>query len=135
VGRGSARPRPTPPALTLLQGSGGAGLPPARAASWARLWPAWRNFGEWEERIDSQFGEDLGDDMLVLWALLRFGGSADLEALLGELVTDDLMPTFGGTLVRDIVRVAFALGAAWSGSEAPVEPPGERPAVAPHVVR
>ena len=133
MGRGSAQPRPTPPALTLIEGRSG-DLPPERRASWALLWPAWRNLTQWEERIDAEFGNDLGEDMLVLWALLRFGGSRDLEGILKELVTDDLEPTFGGTLMQDIVAVAFALGAAWAGSG---DEPGEHTEPAPplpHVV-
>jgi hypothetical protein len=113
VGRGPARPRSTPPALRLLRGHGDDVPPEGRSSSWPKLWSAWRELPEWEDRVDALFGEDLGPDMLVVWALLRFGGSRDLDGLLTELVTDDLVPTFGGQLVHDIVRVAFVMGAAW----------------------
>jgi len=108
-------------------------LPPGRQAAWARLWPAWRNLEEWEDRVDADFGSELGGEMLVLWALLRFGGSRDLEAILNELVTDDLAPTFGSDLMEDIVAVAFALGAAWAGSvpPGPAEPPHQGPRLLP----
>lgn len=133
MGRGAAQPRSTPPVLRLLDGRLDS-LPPGRQVAWARLWPAWRNLEEWEDRVDADFGSELGEDMLVLWALLRFGGSRDLEGLLNELVTDDLAPTFGSSLMEDIVQVAFALGAAWAGSEAASAEPPVRSHPAPRVL-
>jgi hypothetical protein len=112
------------PRLTLLDGNGAP--QPRIELAWAgdgeRLWPAWRGLPDWENRALEQFGDDLGGHLLVLWALYTFSGP-DVQGLLNDMVDDDLQPTFGNSLVADMMCIAFALGAGWARTGGVAEPP------------
>jgi hypothetical protein len=81
-----------------------------------QLWRSWRSLPDLEERIERSFGPHLGDELLVLWAIARFGcGTPADENAIQALVDDDLRPRFGGAAAADMVALAFALGAGWAG--------------------
>lgn len=89
-------------------------VPPAWVGQGVQLWSAWRNSRRWQEHAEDEFGVHLGAHLLVLWALSTFSEDGVGEAVLGELIDDDLEPRFGGELVEDMVSLAFALGAGWA---------------------
>ncbi len=89
-------------------------LPIGQRRTAARLWDAWQALDRWEEAADDELGETLGELLLVLWSLHRMGYSSEGEAALGELIDDQLQPTFGDAVLKDLVGVSFALGAAWA---------------------
>lgn len=96
----------------------------------ARLWEAWQALDRWEAAADDELGDTLGELLLVLWSVHRLGLSSEGQAALGELIDDEMHPTFGDALLQDVVGVSFALGAAWAeqrqsgsaGAPAPVVP-------------
>jgi len=94
------------------------------------LWPAWNGMLGAEARVLDTFGELLGEKLLVLWALSRFGDDASGAGTLAELVDDGGRPRFGDWLAEDMLMAAFALGVAWASR--PDEPGLSG---APHPVR
>ena len=88
-------------------------MQPAWGPHAAELWAPWSALTDWEVRLEDTFGDGLSEEVLVLWAISRFGS---MEAFLGELVGPDLKPRFGDLATEDIVRVAFALGAGWGAA-------------------
>ena len=93
----------------------------------ARLWDAWQALDRWEAVADDELGDTLGELLLVLWSVHRLGLTSEGQAALGELIDEEMHPTFGDALLEDLVGVSFALGAAWaeqrrgsSGVPAPV---------------
>ncbi|MGI8609337.1 MAG: hypothetical protein ACR2MY_08950 [Candidatus Dormibacteria bacterium] len=81
----------------------------------AELWPAWQGLARWEESAEDCLGAGLAEEVLLLWALSRFGGMADRsDSLLSELVDDNLHPRFADPALEDIAHMAFALGASWA---------------------
>ena len=80
----------------------------------AALWPAWNGMVGAEARVLDTFGEMLGEKLLVLWALSRFGDESPGEGTLAELVDDSGRPRFGDWLAEDMLFAAFSLGAAWA---------------------
>jgi hypothetical protein len=79
-----------------------------------QLWPSWRHLSDLEERVAARFGPRLGEELLVLWAIWRFGSQgAEGDSVLRELVGDDMRPRFGIGCLGDMTEVAFALGAGW----------------------
>lgn len=78
------------------------------------LWPAWNGMLGAEARVLDTFGEMLGEKLLVLWALSRFGDEAPGEGTLAELVDDSGRPRFGDWLAEDMLFAAFSLGVAWA---------------------
>jgi len=76
------------------------------------LWSAWRHLADVEDRV-AGLGSGLGPDLIVLWAVWRFGGTALGEPMLKELVDDDYQLRLHDPMVEDMVLVAFALGAGW----------------------
>ena len=119
--------------LTCLPG--GAGLDPTAAlGAWgplgAALWPAWSRMVRSEMGVYDALGEEVGEKLLVLWAISRFRDSDDAGSALAELVDDSGRPRFGDPLVEDMMLAAFALGAAWAGEgdgEPALEPPHPDP--------
>ena len=79
-----------------------------------RLWNACRALDSWESAVDEELGETLGEILLLLWSVHRLGVISEGQAALDELVDDELHPTFGNSVLLDIVGVSFALGAAWA---------------------
>lgn len=77
------------------------------------LWPAWSGMLAAESRVYETFGEELGQKLLVLWAVSRFGDSDLSHGMLAELVDEQGRPRFGDWLVEDMLLAAFALGASW----------------------
>lgn len=74
-----------------------------------RMWPAWRSLTTWEDRAAGEFGQLLGQLVLLLWGVHRFSG-VDEPLVIYEELTD------AGTydpLLADIAEMAFALGASW----------------------
>jgi hypothetical protein len=69
-----------------------------------------------EMQVYEELGEDLGEKLLVLWAISRFGDSRLAASALGELVDEQGHPRFGDPLVEDMMLAAFALGAAWAAT-------------------
>jgi hypothetical protein len=88
------------------------------------LWPAWNGMPDAEGRVLDAFGDMLGEKLLVLWALSRFGDGSPADGTLAELVDESGRPTFGDWLAEDMLFAAFALGVAWATeSDAPVQAP------------
>jgi hypothetical protein len=121
----------TPRYTRYREGAGSArgprdsGIPPVEQE---RLWSAWRRVGGWQELASENLGDWLGSRLLVLWALSTFSGRGAGDALLDELVDDDLEPRFGDELLEDMVSLAFALGASWAEQTLAVPEP-TRPAL------
>jgi hypothetical protein len=81
------------------------------------LWAAWSHLSELETRVCDAIGDGLAAELLVLWAIARFGGHGQLgDPVLQELVDEEMHPRFGDWVMEDIARFAFALGAGWSGT-------------------
>jgi len=78
------------------------------------LWPAWAAMAQSELSVDDALGDDVGEKLLVLWAISRFRDSGVASPVLAELVDDDGRPRFGDPLVEDMMLAAFALGVAWA---------------------
>lgn len=105
----------------------------ARRAAWDaaadKLWSSWCELPEWEIWADDSFGDLLGEEVLVLWAISRF---RTVDGALNELIDEDLRPRFADALLEDLVRVAFALGAGWASDcasrDGDLEPPEGRSA-------
>jgi hypothetical protein len=91
----------------------------ARGGAWGAmseaLWPAWNGMLSAEARVLDAFGDMLGEKLLVLWALSRFGDGAPGDSSLAELVDEAGRPRFGDWLAEDMLFAAFALGVAWAG--------------------
>lgn len=107
-------------AMELKCLTGGAGLDaPAALGAWGdlgdALWPAWSRMVRSEMCVYDALGEEVGEKLLVLWAISRFRDSDDAGSALAELVDDSGRPRFGDPLVEDMMLAAFALGAAWAG--------------------
>ncbi len=83
------------------------------------LWPAWNGMLGAEARVLDVFGEMLGEKLLVLWALSRFGDGSSAGGTLSELVDDSGHPRFGDWLAEDMLVAAFSLGAAWASQAEP----------------
>jgi hypothetical protein len=79
-----------------------------------QMWPAWKGLNRWEETASADFEAVLGEFILLLWSVHRFGPGDDGTALFDHIVDDNLHPTFSDPVLEDIVEVAFALGAAWA---------------------
>jgi hypothetical protein len=79
------------------------------------LWEAWQRLAHFEDHA-AGLGSALAPELIVLWAVWRFGNSEPGDTLLGELVGDDLTPRFRDPLVEDMMLVAFALGAGWGAA-------------------
>jgi hypothetical protein len=102
--------------------------PELRGGAWGAmseaLWPAWNGMPDAEARVLDSFGDMLGEKLLVLWALSRFGDGSPADGTLAELVDESGRPTFGDWLAEDMLFAAFALGVAWATEgEAPAEAP------------
>jgi len=92
------------------------------------LWPAWAAMAESEMHVYDALGEEVGQKLLVLWAISRFRDSAIAPGALGELIDENGMPRFGDPLVEDMMMAAFALGAAWAaGGQDPQGVPARPP--------
>jgi hypothetical protein len=123
--------------LTCIPGGAGMG---ARAAmgAWGALgealWPAWSRMAGSEMCVYDVLGEEVGEKLLVLWAISRFGEGDATGTALAELVDATGRPRFGDPLVEDMMLAAFALGAAWmtgqDGGGAVAGPPAPRLRVA-----
>jgi hypothetical protein len=89
------------------------------------LWPAWSGMPGAEARVLDTFGEMLGEKLLVLWALSRFGEEGPGEGALAELIDEGGRPRFGDWLAEDMLFAAFSLGVAWAGEagDASAQPP------------
>ena len=98
------------------------------------LWIAWRGMLRAEGRVLEAFGDELGEKLLVLWALSRFGDSGPGDATLAELVDDGGRPRFGDWLAEDMLFAAFSLGVAWASDSAGDDVPWA-PEVLPKAVR
>ena len=126
-------PQSSPLQLRCISGGEG-DLPDARAAmgAWGSLgealWPAWSRMLGSEISVYDALGEEVGEKLLVLWAISRFKDSAVGGMALAELVDESGRPRFGDPLVEDMMLAAFALGAAWAGGpDMPVAPvPGPK---------
>lgn len=81
------------------------------------LWPAWEHMAESEMHVYDALGEELGEKLLVLWAISRFRDTQLAPGALGELVDEAGRPRFGDPLVEDMMLAAFALGAAWAAED------------------
>ncbi len=117
--RASARRTAAAVDLTCLTG----GVPAeARQAlgAWGALgdalWPAWSAMANSELSVYDRLGEDLGEKLLVLWAISRFGDSGPDAPGLAELVDEHGRPRFGDPLVEDMMLASFALGASWAAA-------------------
>lgn len=75
---------------------------------------AWRELPQWEDAVTDSLGHGVASELLALWALSRIGpvGEESL-AILPELTQEDGLARLGGPMLRDLVQVAFSLGAAW----------------------
>lgn len=82
------------------------------------LWPAWNGMLRAEARVLDVFGDMLGEKLLVLWALSRFGDGSPGDGSLAELVDEAGRPTFGDWLAEDMLFAAFSLGVAWASEQA-----------------
>lgn len=100
----------------------------ARGGAWGAmseaLWPAWNGLLGAEARVLDVFGEMLGEKLLVLWALSRFGDEAPGSGTLAELVDESGRPRFGDWLAEDMLFAAFSLGVAWASQSQPQPRPG-----------
>jgi len=110
----AARPR-----RTAVAGAG------AWGAMSEALWPAWNGMLGAEARVLDVFGEMLGEKLLVLWALSRFGDEPPESGTLAELVDESGHPRFGDWLAEDMLFAAFSLGVAWATQGEPK--PGHQP--------
>jgi hypothetical protein len=94
-------------------------IEPQAAGAWGAmsdsLWPAWNGMIRAEARVLETFGDMLGEKLLVLWALSRFGDGAPGDSTLAALVDESGRPLFGDWLAEDMLFAAFALGVAWAG--------------------
>src|SRR5260370_29158020 len=81
------------------------------------LWPAWNGMLGAEARVLDAFGDVLGEKLLVLWALSRFGDEGPGDSTLAELVDDSGRPRFGDLLAEDMLLAAFSLAVAWADGE------------------
>jgi hypothetical protein len=90
------------------------------------LWPAWNGMLSAEARVLDAFGEVLGEKLLVLWALSRFGDEPFESGTLAELVDDSGRPRFGDWLAEDMLFAAFSLGVAWASQAGPQPGDGHR---------
>jgi len=80
------------------------------------LWPAWRGLQGWEETVDDEIGDQLGDVVLLLWAVHRFAGLEGAEVILDLVLDSEALGPGTDPILHDIVQVAFAMGASWAGS-------------------
>ena len=73
---------------------------------------AWDRLEFWEDTADDELGSGLGDLVIRLWCVHRFGDLPEVEEFITQQARDG---THGGQdpLLDDIVRVSFALGASW----------------------
>jgi len=83
------------------------------------LWPAWSAMPHAEMDVYDALGEEVGQKLLVLWAISRFRDSGLAGPALSELVDEGGRPRFGDPLVEDMMLAAFALGAAWAEGRRP----------------
>lgn len=83
------------------------------------LWPAWNGMLGAEARVLDVFGEMLGEKLLVLWALSRFGDGSAAGGTLSELIDESGKPRFGDWLAEDMLTAAFSLGVAWASQAEP----------------
>jgi hypothetical protein len=119
IALGASRPERDHPARGLHGGAWGAVN--------ETLWPAWSGMPSAEARVLDAFGDMLGERLLVLWALSRFGDGSPADGTLAELVDEAGHPTFGDWLAEDMLFAAFALGVAWATEgEAPAQAPAPR---------
>ena len=112
------RPAETLSTVDLTCIPGGAPADPVEAlGTWGAdgdaLWPAWSGMAEFEMHVYQELGEEVGQRLLVLWAISRFRDSQVAPGALRELVDECGRPRFGDPLVEDMMLAAFALGAAW----------------------
>ena len=84
------------------------------------LWPAWSAMLESEVSVADALGDEVGEKLLVLWAISRFRDTGLGAPALAELVDEDGRPRFGDPLVEDMMTAAFALGVAWASVSSPV---------------
>jgi len=89
----------------------------ARTAAARRLWPAWHNVDEWEEKSSDELGARLGDLLIVLWSVRRFAVLEECETMIDDLLDEALTPGVSSPMVEDLVEFAFAIGAAWAHSQ------------------
>lgn len=82
----------------------------------ASLWPAWRSLQGWEDAVDDEMGDQLGDVVLLLWAVHRFAGLDGAERIIESVLDGEDAPPETDPVLHDIVQVAFAMGASWAGS-------------------
>jgi hypothetical protein len=86
----------------------------------SKLSGAWRRYPELQKRVATRFGEELANELLVLWAIARFGGGeSPAHSVLDELVDEQFQARFSDQLIEDVARFAFALGAGWATAEGP----------------
>lgn len=117
-------------AVDLTCIAGGAPSEPADAfGEWGAdgdaLWPAWRGMADFEMHVYHELGEEVGQKLLVLWAISRFRDSQAAPGALRELVDESGRPRFGDPLVEDMMLAAFALGAAWGTERSAPAPAAE----------
>ena len=94
-----------------------------------RLWSAWCGLQSWEDAVDDEMGDRLGDVVLLLWAVHRFAGVEGGEVILDSVLDGEVDPVDRDPVLHDLVQVAFAMGASWASSRgdsngaAPPRPP------------
>lgn len=109
-------------ALVLLRDHLERPVKPLTPPASSHLWAAWQGIGGLEDRVRELCGDELAGELLALWAIARFGDRlGGHDAVLDDLVDEQLHPLFGDWLLEDVARFAFALGAGWDQSR-PVDP-------------
>lgn len=98
----------------------------------AGLWPAWKGLERWEETAADELSEPLGELIVLLWTVHRFGAASIGTALLDFVVDEELHPTIYDPVLDDIVEMAFALGAAWAAERTHALQAERRPALLLH---
>jgi hypothetical protein len=78
------------------------------------MWPAWQALNRWEENVERDLGESLGELVVLLWGVHRLAGVSPGAVLVDEMLEGGLLDELLTPLVHDIVETAFALGAAWA---------------------
>lgn len=75
---------------------------------------AWHDLAAWEELVMDSLGQGVAGRLLALWALSRAGATAaESLGVMPQLVGEEGWARQGGPLLRDMMLMAFSLGAAW----------------------
>jgi hypothetical protein len=86
----------------------------ARAAAASQLQSAWNGLGYWEDMAEDELGAALGELVMLLWSIHRFGHGPFGRMMVDAVIAEVAGPAGEDPVLDDILTMTFALGAAWA---------------------